>query len=68
MKANKQKVKQSLVDVIDQWVNYTQDGEWPFDCYIGDETVNLMATAAFSAIEAVEDAQGYLKREGLLNQ
>lgn len=47
---------------------YAQEGDSPFDCWIGDNTTALMADAAFSVIEAVDDAHACLKREGQIEK
>lgn len=62
----RQQAKERLQEAIEQWINETQESDAPFDCWIGSDTVSLMADAAFAVIEAVEDGQVYLKREGML--
>lgn len=62
----RQDAKRSLYNAIDRWLNETQESDAPFDCWIGSETVNLMTDSAFAVIEAVDDAQRYLEREGLM--
>ena len=65
-RTQKAQVKASLQELLEQWLNDIQDSGESFDCYVGDETESLMADAAFSVIEAIEDAHAYMKREGLL--
>lgn len=63
---DKQIAKTALLEVVNKWIEDTQDGETSFHCWIGDNTASLMTDAAFAVIEALEDGHAYLKREGLL--
>lgn len=62
----RQEAKSRLSNVIEQWLNETQEGDAPFDLWVGGKTASLMTDAAFSVIEAVDDAHVYLRREGML--
>lgn len=57
-------VKQSLHDVIDDWLNGVQESTAPFDCWIPDELVGLMRDAAFAVLEATENTQDWMSRKG----
>lgn len=52
---------------IQQWLdNWCESADWP-DIIVGDETVELMATAARCVFDACEESQAYVKREGYLH-
>lgn len=66
-RTERDEVKASLLAYMDEFLQKTQDSDAPFDCYIPDEAAALMRDAAFSVIEAVENTQSWLKREGHIN-
>jgi hypothetical protein len=53
-----------LQEKINEWVNEDETR----DFYVGQETTELMAKAAFAVIEAVQEAQKSAIREGYLTE
>jgi hypothetical protein len=64
------KLKSSLCDAIEKWINETAEKKdilWAeLDTYIGDNTKELMTDAAFTVLLAQKNLTEYLKANGEL--
>lgn len=65
-----QKLKTSLTDVIDKWIQYEScESNWDgLETHIGDRASELMADSAFNILLAQNDLSAYLNREGYLKE
>ena len=57
-----------LVAKIQEWIDAGCDGDSFPSTVIGDQTVDLMATAARSVFDACEESQEYGERQGLFKK
>ena len=59
-------LKATLYNAMEKWMNDNCESDnWPA-MYIGDKTSDLMAEAAASVFDAVEEFQIYGKKEGYI--
>jgi len=59
-----------LKDVLQNWVNdICEEDDWiALNVIVGDETVNMMALAAWCVLRACAESQNYAISEGYLNE
>lgn len=62
------KLKTSLTDLIDKWIEETDssEGRESLDTYVSENIAELMADAAFSVLLAQGDLTAYYKKEMML--
>ena len=59
------KIKSSLREVLDGWIEDTQEGGNPLDMWISDTLIDAMTQAAWTVLVESHDTQKWIKREGV---
>jgi len=65
-----QKLKTSLTDVIQEWINSESesDGWSNLNTYVGDNLAELMSDSAFAVLLAQADLTKYYKENNMLDE